>query len=54
MGEAELAHESKSLIPSLKWLEIDPSEAFREGGWLERSIALCYEAGAYGQAPETV
>ena len=27
MGEAKLAHDSKSLIPSLKWLETDLSDA---------------------------
>ena len=27
MGEAELAHDSRSLIPSLKWLETDLSDA---------------------------
>ena len=74
MGEAELAHATKSLIPSLKWLETDLSDAVgrlqgfptfgdiqQEGAVLqrrrlgrERSIALCYKAGAYGQAPETV
>jgi hypothetical protein len=34
MGEAELAHDSKSLIPSLKWLETDLSDAVgRLEGW---------------------
>jgi hypothetical protein len=34
MGEAELAHDSKSLIPSLKWLETDLSDAVgRLQGW---------------------